>query len=265
MADRMDDLLYAIGNDANAKIDFEAALAEVLAQTEAKEAALGQSTAPKPFKNKFSQMPTRALSMAAGAVVLLGVAVFLSQSGLLNGAGPELAGSPEAASAADAGSSAPQEPAAAPAAGAAQDVYGLEIGQLVVPDSCFYGSASITVPATGEALIGTPKASPNSQPMEERALLNGIHDAYDTDGVICMIGLSSRDEAQEKLGEMGYTAYYSTDAHEDQLASLQPGEACIAACGEVGVWNTGDGFLTLWNPALSQFEIYDVLIAAVSE
>ena len=36
MADRMDELLYRVGNEANENIDFEAAFAQVLAKAQAK-------------------------------------------------------------------------------------------------------------------------------------------------------------------------------------------------------------------------------------
>lgn len=282
MIDRMDEILLSIGNEANAQIDFEAAFAEVLAQAQAKEDLLAQEVTVRPARKRVSSAQIRALSMAAGAVVLISLAMLLRQGGLMKGAGspapqaaaPELAMATAEASDAGAPSifAAPQAPAALdeaarePAAGALPDSTGGILGQTRIEESTFYSSAAITVPATDETLSGAPKTGEKPQSTSENGLLiNGSHDAHDAEGGICMIGTMARSLAQEKLTSAGYSASFSTDAHEDQLAALAPGEACIAFAGEIAVWNTGDGFLTLWNPALSQVDLYDILVAAMAE
>lgn len=280
--DRMDELLDRIGTEANEKIDFEAALFEVLAKAQAKEQERSQQAA-----RKKPWMQARYLSMAAGVVLLVGAAVLLNRSGLMKGAGsgapesaqPQLAmataSADTAAGAADAAPEAPAaaaEPAApapaafaAPAEGAAPaEDGGVMAGQSRITGTPFYGSATITVPAAGSACTETgSKNTTESTPLPEEALRNGSHDAYDAEGGICRIGETTRLTAQEKLAALGYAAYFSGDAYVDQLAALLPGEACIANAGEIAVWNTGDGFLTLWNPTLSQMELYDLLMQAV--
>ncbi len=277
--DRMDELLDRIGVEANETIDFEAALFEVLAKAQAKEQERGQQAA-----RKKPRMQARYLSMAAGVVLLVGAAVLLSRSGLMKGAdfgasesaAPQLAMSTAsadtAAGALEAAPEAAAEPAApAPAAFAAPaegdapaEDGGRAAGQSRITGAPFYGSAAITVPAAGSACTeGSSKSGAESTPLPEEALRNGSHDAYDAEGGICLIGETTRLTAQEKLAALGYTACFSTDAHVDQLAALLPGEACIADSGEIAVWNTGDGFLTLWNPTLSQMELYDLLLQAV--
>ncbi len=276
--DRMDELLDMIGTEANEKIDFEAALFEVLAKAQAKEQERSQQAA-----RKKPWMQARYLSMAAGVVLLVGAAVLLTRSGLMKGAGsgapesaePQLAMSTASAdTAAGAAEAAPEAPAAAapapaafaaPAEGAAPpEDGGMMAGQSRITGSPFYGSAAITVPAAGSACTqGSSKDSAEPTPLPEEALRNGSHDAYDAEGGICRIGETTRLTAQEKLASLGYEACFSTDAYADQLAALLPGEACIANSGEIAVWNTGDGFLTLWNPTLSQMELYDLLMQAV--
>ncbi len=268
--DRMDELLDVIGSEANDKIDFEAALFEVLAKAQAKEQERSQQAA-----RKKPRMQARYLSMAAGVILLVGAAVLLNRSGLMRGAGsaapesaqPQLAmsaaGADTAAGAAEAAPEAPAAPAPAAFAAPAEDGGGL-MGQSRIMAEPFYGSAAITVPAAGSACTqGSAKNGADPTPLPEEALRNGSHDAYDAQGGICQIGETARLTAQEKLAALGYTACFSTDAHVDQLAALLPGEACIASAGEIAVWNTGDGFLTLWDPTLSQMELYDLLMQAV--
>ncbi|MEA4970712.1 MAG: hypothetical protein VB051_09325 [Candidatus Pelethousia sp.] len=274
--DRMDELLDVIGAEANEKIDFEAALFEVLAKAQAKEQERSQQAA-----RKKPRMQVRYLSMAAGVILLVGAAVLLNRSGLMRGAGsatpesaqPQLAmsaadadtaaGAAEAAPEAPAAAAAPAAPAPAAFAAPAEDGGGMT-GQSRIMAQPFYGSAAITVPAAGSACTqGSAKNGADSTPLPEEALRNGSHDAYDAEGGICRIGETARLTAQEKLAALGYAACFSTDAHVDQLAALLPGEACIANAGEIAVWNTGDGFLTLWDPTLSQMELYDLLMQAV--
>lgn len=262
MADRMDELLGAIGEEANARIDFEAAFAGVLAKAQAEGRAACKTPARK---RRWAQ--TRSLSMAAGAVLLLGAAVVFGRGGLMNGPGAGSA-APEAAEPQLAMSSEPAADAApAPAAmfaapGSPQDTGAGLTAESRLLDAPFYGTAVITVPAAGLPCgEGNSKGS-DAQPAPEQALLNGSHDAHDTEGGVCMIGQTTRLSALEKLREQGYEACPSTDAHADQLAALLPGEACIALSGEIGVWNTGDGFLTLLNTSLSQQEIYELMRGA---
>lgn len=273
MADRMDALLDAIGKEANAEIDFEAALAGVLAKAQAAE----EAHAKKPARI-WARPGMRYLSMAAGMVLLLGAAVLLGRGFMLPGdlsgapapeAAPQLAMAPEGAAAPAEGAS-PADTAQiqgalpAPAAFAAPTEPGG--GMALMTEDIFYGSAAITVPAAGlpRSDTGLPKTKPAEEAAREESLLNGSHDAYDAEGGICMIGQADRLLAQGKLQEAGYNASFSSDAHVDQLAMLQPGEACIANAGEIGVWNTGSGFLTLNDPALGQREIYDILLGAVA-
>lgn len=268
MADRMDELLDSIGKEANASIDFEAAFAEVLAKAQAQELAQANQKGPR----RWAWAKARYLSMAAGMVVILGAAVLLGRGGLKKEFGAGAAESAEPQLAMSSESAAPAEAPAAPAPaafampitpGGGEGDTGSAQGDVRIAGDVFYGSTAITVPAAGSACAETPKASADVQAQREESLLNGSHDAYDAEGGICMIGETTRLAAQEKLAELGYTACFSTDAHVDQLAMLLPGEACIANSGEIGVWNTGDGFLTLSNPALSQMEIYDLLLSAV--
>ena len=269
MADRMDELLYRVGNEANESIDFEAAFAQVLAKAQAKEKEQAQSTQRV---RKWPFVQTRYLSMAAGVVLLLGVAVLLGRSGLMaksmDSAAPQspAAGEPEigmAMEGADMAAASEAEPSAAFAAPSMPADGPMMVQSSRITDSPFYGTAAITVPAAGSGAEATLKAPANATAMPEETLQNGSHDAYDDEGGICLIGETDPLAAQEKLAELGYTASFSTDAHMDQLASLLPGEACIANSGEIAVWNTGNGFLTLWDPALGQMELYDLLMQAI--
>ena len=66
MADKMDALLTALGQEANEQVDFDGAFAQILAQHQQQEA----QAAPQPRRRWRAWRGT--LSMAAGMVVVLG-------------------------------------------------------------------------------------------------------------------------------------------------------------------------------------------------
>ncbi|NCB29830.1 MAG: hypothetical protein EOM66_00305 [Clostridia bacterium] len=258
MADRMDELLHLLGQEANEQVDFEAAFADVLAKAQAAE----QAACPTPAQ-KWKRAWLRAMPVAAGMVVVLGLALLLN--GLYKDLTVPKSEAPELAmSAAESDAQAAPAPAAMFSAPEAAEDRGAGImaQPSLTEESPFYAAATITVPAAGSA-CGKVVAESNSQPTPGQTLLNGTHDAYDAEGGICFIGEAPRPAAIEKLAALGYEACPSSDAHVDQLAVLQPGEACIAPSGEIGVWNTGDGFLTLANPALSQMDLFEILLQAL--
>ena len=92
MADKMDALLTALGQEANEQVDFDGAFAQILAQHQQQEA----QAAPQPRRRWRAWRGT--LSMAAGMVVVLGTVLIAGQSGLFNakGAAPEAAAPAEA-------------------------------------------------------------------------------------------------------------------------------------------------------------------------
>ena len=91
MADKMDALLTALGQEANEQVDFDGAFAQILAQHQQQAQA-----APQPRRRWRAWRGT--LSMAAGMVVVLGTVLIAGQSGLFNakGAAPEAAAPAEA-------------------------------------------------------------------------------------------------------------------------------------------------------------------------
>ena len=91
MADKMDALLTALGQEANEQVDFDGAFAQILAQHQQRAQA-----APQPRRRWRAWRGT--LSMAAGMVVVLGTVLIAGQSGLFNakGAAPEAAAPAEA-------------------------------------------------------------------------------------------------------------------------------------------------------------------------
>lgn len=268
MADRLDDPLTLLGQEANEAVDFDGAFAQVLAKAEAHEET--PATEAPAAKAAASQKPRRqkawraALSMAAAAVVLLGVAALMRQTGLLNGAGsaPPAAMPSEARAAGDA--AAPQaaaaaetepeaaiapfaaapasEPAGEPGAGAPR------LASAQLEGSPFYAQGALLPPAPQED--GAADAGSAQAPLEVL-------------GDICMLGEAPAKEALEALQSAGYTASLGGDAYVDQGRALESGEACIAPGGQIGVWNTGDGFITLTGPSLTQTEMYDAFLSAL--
>ena len=87
MADKMDALLTALGQEANEQVDFDGAFAQILAQHQQQEA----QAAPQPRRRWRAWRGT--LSMAAGMVVVLGTVLLVGRSGLFNakGAAPQAA------------------------------------------------------------------------------------------------------------------------------------------------------------------------------
>ena len=97
MADKMDALLTALGQEANEQVDFDGAFAQILAQHQQQAQA-----APQPRRRWRAWRGT--LSMAAGMVVVLGTVLIAGQSGLFNakGAAPQAAPAEASMYAADA-------------------------------------------------------------------------------------------------------------------------------------------------------------------
>ena len=262
MADKMDALLGSIGQEANAKIDFDGALAQILAKAKEQDTeAILEAEKARRSRRRTRQFRTIA-SMAAGAVVILGAALLLFDPLLLgmgaasgsDAAAPEAvlysaaedstAAAPSLAAAAPEEAALYEEPAAEGAASADQSVAPQVSSSSRITedagesqDSIFYGQDS----------LATPEG--------------------DMEGQFCYIGITDGAAALAALEDMGYTAQLLPE--EEAQPQLAAGEAWIAQgggssalAGGLALWNTGEaGYLRLNAPGLTQEQIYNLLLS----
>lgn len=266
MADKMDALLTALGQEANEQVDFDGAFAQILAQHQQQQA----QAAPQP-RRRWRQW-RGALSMAAGMVVVLGTVLIAGRSGLFNakGAAPQAAATAEASMyAADAETEATAEAAEAPAA---------EAPAAEEPAAPSLSAASPRdIPAeeeTGSSAVGAgqEESAEATQAAGEEAPVavqvpktDGVQ-IQDPDGNQLEAGMKKLSEipaqtALQRLLDAGYPARLVDEV--DASADLPAGYAYYALEGGLGIWNTGDGYIYLYDPTLDAEALLAAFQAAV--
>lgn len=257
MADKMDALLTALGQEANEQVDFDGAFAQILAQHQQQQA----QAAPQP-RRRWRQW-RGALSMAAGLVVILGTVLIAGQSGLFNakGAAPQAAATAEAsmyAAGAEAEMDVTAEAAEAPAEEPAAPSLAAASPRDMQPSA---ESESSTGGAVQEESVETTQAPSQEVPAEEHVIkIDGV-ELQDPQGNLLEAGAEQPGEAPaqsalQRLLEAGHPAQLMAEA--DAPSGLPAGYAYIALEGGLGIWNTGDGYIYLYDPQLSA----DALLAA---
>lgn len=262
MADKMDALLTALGQEANEQVDFDGAFAQILAQHQQQAQA-----APQPRRRWRAWRGT--LSMAAGMVVVLGTVLIAGQSGLFNakGAAPEAAAPAEASMYATDAEAEMDVTAEAPAA---------EIPAAEAPAEAAVSPSVAAIPrdAQPEAETGSSAGGADQEERAEAAQATseeapaavqvpktGGVQIQDPDGNQLDAGLKKLAEtpaqtALQRLQDAGYPARLVDEV--DASADLPIGYAYYALDGGLGIWNTGDGYVYLYDPTLDA----DALLAA---
>ncbi len=263
MADKMDALLTALGQEANEQVDFDGAFAQILAQHQQQEA----QAAPQPRRRWRAWRGT--LSMAAGMVVVLGTVLLVGRSGLFNakGAAPEAAAPAEASMYAADAEAEMDVTAEAPAA---------EIPAAEAPAEAAVSPSVAAIPrdAQPEAETGSSAGGAGQEESAEAAQAtseeapvavqvpktDGVQ-IQDPDGNQLEAGRKKLSEtpaqtALQRLQDAGYPARLVDEV--DASADLPIGYAYYALDGGLGIWNTGDGYVYLYDPTLDA----DALLAA---
>ena len=122
-------------------------------------------------------------------------------------------------------------------------------------------SESSTGSAVQEESVETTQAPSQEVPAEEHVIKSDGVELQDPQGNLLEAGAEQPGEAPaqsalQRLLEAGHPAQLMAEA--DAPSGLPAGYAYIALEGGLGIWNTGDGYIYLYDPQLSA----DALLAA---
>ncbi len=216
MSDKLDKLLYDIGEEANARVDFEGMYASLEAEEKKRKAAKSRNV--------------RYMGMAAACVVVLGVAAMMP--GGLNKAAEEAAPAP-AEYAIETEEAAP----AAEAPAAEERAAGFDPGALDTATA--YGCDALCIDNEYEESFLNQAVT--EEAVEEEAVEEGAS------GDACLLN------ADKGTFEIGYPGedfaqvlqqnYYGIIVIPFERSGIPEGSAeiSVALCENTAIWNTGDG------------------------
>lgn len=257
MADKMDALLTALGQEANEQVDFDGAFAQILAQHQ-------QQAQAAPQSRRRWRAWRGTLSMAAGMVVVLGTVLIAGQSGLFNakGAAPEAAAPAEASMYATDAEAEMDVTAEAPAAEAPAEAAVSPSVAAIPRDAQPEAETGSSAGGAGqEESAEAAQATSEEAPVAVQVPKTDGVQIQDPDGNQLEAGRKKLAEtpaqtALQRLQDAGYPARLVDEV--DASADLPIGYAYYALDGGLGIWNTGDGYVYLYDPTLDA----DALLAA---
>lgn len=262
MADKMDALLTALGQEANEQVDFDGAFAQILAQHQQQQA----QAAPQPRRRWRAWRGT--LSMAAGMVVVLGTVLLVGRSGLFNakGAAPQAAATAEASMYA-AGAEAEMDVTAEAAEAPAEEPASPSLAAIPRDAQPEAETGSSAGGAGQEESAEAAQATSEEAPVAVQVPKTDGVQIQDPDGNQLDAGLKKLAEtpaqtALQRLQDAGYPARLVDEV--DASADLPIGYAYYALDGGLGIWNTGDGYVYLYDPTLDAEALLAAFQAAVN-